>query len=936
MSAAGGRGGGCPRLRPAPGSLAAAAAALCLVAAASVCTAGAAPMSREEKQRLGNQVLEMFDHAYGNYMEHAYPADELMPLTCRGRVRGQEPSRGDVDDALGKFSLTLIDSLDTLVVLNKTKEFEDAVRKVLRDVNLDNDVVVSVFETNIRVLGGLLGGHSLAIMLREKGEHMQWYSDELLQMAKQLGYKLLPAFNTTSGLPYPRINLKFGIRKPEARTGTETDTCTACAGTLILEFAALSRFTGATIFEEYARKALDFLWEKRQRSSNLVGVTINIHTGDWVRKDSGVGAGIDSYYEYLLKAYVLLGDDSFLERFNTHYDAIMRYISQPPLLLDVHIHKPMLNARTWMDALLAFFPGLQVLKGDIRPAIETHEMLYQVIKKHNFLPEAFTTDFRVHWAQHPLRPEFAESTYFLYKATGDPYYLEVGKTLIENLNKYARVPCGFAAMKDVRTGSHEDRMDSFFLAEMFKYLYLLFAEKEDIIFDIEDYIFTTEAHLLPLWLSTTNRSASRKNGTSEYTELDDSNFDWTCPNAQLLFPNDPLYAQSIREPLKNVVDKSCPRGIIRVEESFRSGAKPPLRARDFMATNPEHLEILKKMGVSLIHLKDGRVQLVQHAIQAASSVDAEDGLRFMQEMIELSSQQQKEQQLPPRAVQIVSHPFFGRVVLTAGPAQFGLDLSKHKETRGFVASSKPYNGCSELTNPEAVMGKIALIQRGQCMFAEKARNIQNAGAIGGIVIDDNEGSSSDTAPLFQMAGDGKDTDDITIPMLFLFSKEGSIILDALREYEEVEVLLSDKARDRDPELESEEQPAPENEAQNQSAEPLAAVPQTVGLGDGDPAGESPAPSPPEPSSPADTHHATRVGPSEQTSRPTETPETAPLDQECPDATDGDRGPREEQPETEVDGSGSSGWATKATPIDSILADWNEDIEAFEMMEKDEL
>ncbi|XP_010851390.1 PREDICTED: ER degradation-enhancing alpha-mannosidase-like protein 3 isoform X1 [Bison bison bison] len=873
----------------------------------------------------------MFDHAYGNYMEHAYPADELMPLTCRGRVRGQEPSRGDVDDALGKFSLTLIDSLDTLVVLNKTKEFEDAVRKVLRDVNLDNDVVVSVFETNIRVLGGLLGGHSLAIMLKEKGEYMQWYNDELLQMAKQLGYKLLPAFNTTSGLPYPRINLKFGIRKPEARTGTETDTCTACAGTLILEFAALSRFTGATIFEEYARKALDFLWEKRQRSSNLVGVTINIHTGDWVRKDSGVGAGIDSYYEYLLKAYVLLGDDSFLERFNTHYDAIMRYISQPPLLLDVHIHKPMLNARTWMDALLAFFPGLQVLKGDIRPAIETHEMLYQVIKKHNFLPEAFTTDFRVHWAQHPLRPEFAESTYFLYKATGDPYYLEVGKTLIENLNKYARVPCGFAAMKDVRTGSHEDRMDSFFLAEMFKYLYLLFADKEDIIFDIEDYIFTTEAHLLPLWLSTTNQRVSKKNTTSEYTELDDSNFDWTCPNTQILFPNDPLYAQSIREPLKNVVDKSCPRGIIRVrEESLRSGAKPPLRARDFMATNPEHLEILKKMGVSLIHLKDGRVQLVQHAIQAASSIDAEDGLRFMQEMIELSSQQQKEQQLPPRAVQIVSHPFFGRVVLTAGPAQFGPDLSKHKETRGFVASSKPYNGCSELTNPEAVMGKIALIQRGQCMFAEKARNIQNAGAIGGIVIDDNEGSSSDTAPLFQMAGDGKDTDDITIPMLFLFSKEGGIILDAIREYEEVEVLLSDKAKDRDPEMENEEQPSSENDSQ--SAEQIASRSQEIDLVDQESPEESSVNSHPEALSPVDTDSAASVSSSEQDSNPMENLETTSLDGECTDLDN----QLQEQPETEEDSNPNVSWGKKAQPIDSILADWNEDIEAFEMMDKDEL
>lgn len=63
------------------------------------------------------------------------------------------------------------------------------------------------------------------------------------------------------------------------------------------------------------------------------------------------------------------------------------------------------------------------------------------------------------------------------------------------------------------------RMDSFFLAEMFKYLYLLFADKEDIIFDIEDYIFTTEAHLLPLWLSTTNQSMSKKNTVGYVFEL---------------------------------------------------------------------------------------------------------------------------------------------------------------------------------------------------------------------------------------------------------------------------------------------------------------------------------------------------------------------------------------------------------------------------------
>uniref|UniRef100_A0A8C6MAW4 alpha-1,2-Mannosidase n=1 Tax=Nothobranchius furzeri TaxID=105023 RepID=A0A8C6MAW4_NOTFU len=847
----------------------------------------------------------MFDHAYQNYMDHAYPADELMPLTCRGRVRGLEPSRGDVDDALGKFSLTLIDTLDTLVLLNKTTEFEAAVRRVLSDVRLDNDIVVSVFETNIRVLGGLLGGHSMAVMLKEGRQHMQWYQDELLNMAKDLGLRLLPAFNTSSGLPYPRVNLKHGVRGPETRTGTETDTCTACAGTMILEFAALSRFTGDPVFEEHARRALDFLWEKRQRNSNLVGTTINIHSGEWVRRDSGVGAGIDSYYEYLLKAYVLLGDDEFLQRFNTHYASIMKYISQPPLLLDVHIHKPLLPARTWMDSLLAFFPGLQVLKGDIRPAIETHEMLYQVTKKHNFLPEAFTTDFRVHWAQHPLRPEFAESTYFLYKATGDPYYLEAGRTILDNLNRFARVPCGFAAMKDVRTGSHEDRMDSFFLAEMFKYLFLLFAETDDLPFDVEDYVFTTEAHLLPLSLSTSPYSSPI---TDE--ELDDSNFDWTCPNTRLLFP-DPAFPRNLREPIRGVVDKSCPRPApYRYVFCVKPFKMTILPAQDFMANNPEHLELLRRMGVSLIHLKDGRVQLVQHATQAVSAVAAEDGVRFMQEMMELSSQQQKEQ-LPPRAIQIVSHPFFGRVVLTAGPAQFGTDLSK--SVRGFVTVAEPYRGCSEITNAEYVQGHIALLQRGQCMFAEKARHIQKAGAIGGIVIDDNEGSSSDTAPLFQMAGDGRSTDDITLPLLFLFHKEGNILLEALKEYREVEVLLSDKARDRVCILLTEEKKSPLLCVGVQSQI------STVEL---------------------DESAAEEVSPAQEEISPATTAEEAPQEEVSPVEQQADSAqPKEERDEkrdSEETKEPRDDTDSNSQSVDEMLADWREDLEAFRQMEKDEL
>ncbi|KAH1001388.1 hypothetical protein HUJ05_013333 [Dendroctonus ponderosae] len=110
-------------------------------------------MSREERALLREEARDMFYHAYNAYMENAYPADELMPLSCKGRYRGLTPNRGDIDDALGNFSLTLIDTLDTLVILNDMGEFEHAVKLIIKDVNFDNDVVVSVFETNIRVLG---------------------------------------------------------------------------------------------------------------------------------------------------------------------------------------------------------------------------------------------------------------------------------------------------------------------------------------------------------------------------------------------------------------------------------------------------------------------------------------------------------------------------------------------------------------------------------------------------------------------------------------------------------------------------------------------------------------------------------------------------------------------------------------------------------------
>ncbi|KAF5286726.1 hypothetical protein FQR65_LT12459 [Abscondita terminalis] len=729
---------------------------------------------REEDEMNMEEARDMFYHAYRAYMENAYPADELMPLSCSGRYRGLTPNRGDIDDSLGNFSLTLIDTLDTLVILGDLEEFEHAIKLVIKDVSFDNDVVVSVFETNIRVLGGLLSAHILVEYLQHHAEIMLWYKGELLTMAKDLGYRLLPAFNTTTGIPHSRVNLKYGLKSDRLEAARET--CTACAGSIILEMAALSRLTGEPVFEQKAHKAMDELWKMRHRSSDLMGTVLNVHSGDWVRKDSGVGAGIDSYYEYCLKAYILLGDDMYLNRFNRHYSAIMKYISQGPMLLDVHMHKPHTNSRNYMDALLAFWPGLQVLKGDLKPAMETHEMLYQVMQRHKFIPEAFTTDFQVHWGNHPLRPEFLESTYFLHAATNDPYYLEVGKNVLKSLQKYARVPCGYAAVNDVHTGKQEDRMDSFVLAETFKYLYLLFADQEDVIINLDEFVFTTEGHLLPLTLAThTNLSRNILDD-----EIDDSEFARSCPNSKQLFP------ESVRKPLRNMVDGVCPRRL----------TKRKLTATEFSVSNLNHLRMVKDMGINIIVLNDGRVQLLHTFSSAKSTADAEEGLLFMQEMVELSKLQAQQSDTAPQAVSFPMKDATGTtktITVQAGPSHFGVHMRNDQKVTAQTILVHPFRACTDVKFSNQIKGKIAIMERGDCMFVDKARRIQNAGAVGAIIIDNTPGSSATTSPLFSMSGDGND--DIQIPVVFLFAQDASKLLLALSSDRNTEVAISELKKD---------------------------------------------------------------------------------------------------------------------------------------------
>lgn len=96
--------------------------------------------------------------------------------------------------------------------------------------------------------------------------------------------------------------------------------------------------------------------------------------------------------------------------------------------------------------------------------------------------------------------------------------------LLRFISEHTRVACGFAAVNDIRTGKNEDRMDSFVLSETLKYLYLIFAEPSEIDLDLDTFIFTTEAHLLPLSLGQLGNLTRTSGDSKKYWNLQNEVF----------------------------------------------------------------------------------------------------------------------------------------------------------------------------------------------------------------------------------------------------------------------------------------------------------------------------------------------------------------------------------------------------------------------------
>lgn len=452
--------------------------------------------TRDDMLRYREEVRQMFNHAYSGYLEHAYPYDELRPLTCDGI------------DTWGSYSLTLIDALDTLIIMGNYTEFERVVNIITNSVNFDINMNVSVFETNIRVIGGLLSAHILSHKAGIPLESGWPCNGPLLRLAEDVANRLLPAFDTPTGMPYGTVNLKRGVPP-----GETTITCTAGIGTFILEFGTLSRLTGDPIYEEIAMNALRSLFQY-QSKIGLVGNHIDVMTGMWTAQDSGIGAGIDSYFEYLVKGALLFNKPELMSMFSILEKSVNKYLRHNDWFFWVSMQKGLITLPLF-QSLEAYWPGILSHIGNLNESIRSIHNYHHVWKRYGFTPEFYNIiqqEVSTNRESYPLRPELIESVMYLYRATGDPYLLDVGVDILKSIQHSAVTSCGYATIKDCRDHAQDNRMESFFLAETTKYLYLLFdpdnfihnqgehgrvfrtASGESCVIDAGGFLFNTEAH----------------------------------------------------------------------------------------------------------------------------------------------------------------------------------------------------------------------------------------------------------------------------------------------------------------------------------------------------------------------------------------------------------------------------------------------------------
>lgn len=421
---------------------------------------------------LAEEVKNEMIQAWSDYKEYAWGYDVLLPLSKKG-FNWYEESLG----------ISPYDAYSTLKVMGLDEEAKE-IEEYALSMDWDKDVYVQVFEVNIRILGGLL-----AIYEYTK-------NPAVLEKVKDFGDRILPAFNSPTGLPYHSVNLRTGKTAGDKGKGPGNEINVAQAATYLFEFGILSYYTEDPIYYQTARKATKAIFEQKSEIG-LPGEQINVETGEWVGTPwHHLQAGCDSYYEYMYKASLIFPDPEIVEIWNYSIDRINKYLVDDfkgrryYTIVDMHTGEILKRSVSLYDA---FFPAIQALSGDIESAEKNQQSWDWLWDKYGLLPTRYHYGKdTVEYANSELNPEIIESAYYLHQITGKEMYLDMVKKYWKDLNICCKTDGTFHSIQDVRSKAKKDYLATYFYAETLKYFYIAFAGKE--VFDFDQHVFNTEAH----------------------------------------------------------------------------------------------------------------------------------------------------------------------------------------------------------------------------------------------------------------------------------------------------------------------------------------------------------------------------------------------------------------------------------------------------------
>lgn len=462
--------------------------------------------SVNHKSKKTMSVLEKRDYikkmtlfGWSNYEKFAWGENELKPISKRGHSAGIFGSRT-------KLGATIVDGLDTLYLMGYFDEYQRGKDWIEKNFNLNVNSDISLFEVNIRFIGGFL---SLYTLTKEK---------MFLTKAEEVATLLLPAFETKTGIPYALVN---PITKRSKNYNWASGGCAILAefGTLSLEFNYLSDLTGNMIFSEKIKKIEETL-AATHKESGLYYNYIHPSTGKWCVKHATIGALADSFYEYLFKSWIYSGkkDDTKLETYLTAMEAFNKNMLSTSKNNLTYFHE-IQNGRQIkkMDHLACFSGGLLAYTADNVPSLKNHDQILNYAKgitntchesyirtNTHLGPESFRFErddmeamaLKSQDKYYILRPEVIEAYFYLYRVTKNEMYRDWAWDAAQAIEKYCRTPNGYSGISDVYASDgsirHDDVQQSFFFAETLKYLFLIFSN--DDVLPLDKYVFNTEAH----------------------------------------------------------------------------------------------------------------------------------------------------------------------------------------------------------------------------------------------------------------------------------------------------------------------------------------------------------------------------------------------------------------------------------------------------------